>query len=96
MTNWLDKPTHTAWLDAEARRLLAFGLRVGLPEGGAAYLDAHGHPIPREGVATWLTARALYVYSLGQLLGIPGSGIVAERAMAGLTGRLRDEANGGW
>jgi mannose/cellobiose epimerase-like protein (N-acyl-D-glucosamine 2-epimerase family) len=94
--DWLTAPTHHAWLDAETRRLLTFGARAGLPEGGAAYLDDSGEPDPAQGVQTWVTARTAHVYSLGVLLGVPGSGPIADAALAGLTGRLRDAEHGGW
>ncbi|AQA02867.1 N-acyl-D-glucosamine 2-epimerase [Mycobacterium sp. MS1601] len=89
-------PAHRAWLDRERSRLLAFGRRVGLDGGGAAYLGDDGEPAPEFGVQTWITARMVYVYSLGHLLGAPGSGPIADAAMAGLTGRLRDREHGGW
>ena len=96
MTGWIERPAHHAWLDAECRRLLTFGLDAGLVDGGAAYLDGRGTPDPSQGVATWLTARAAHVYSLGSLLGFPGAGLVADDAIAGLRGRLRDAERGGW
>ena len=94
--DWLTAPTHRVWLDAECRRLLAFGTRAGLPAGGAAYLDDAGEPDPAQGVQTWVTARTAHVYCLGVLLGVPGSAPVADAALAGLTGRLRDAEHGGW
>jgi sulfoquinovose isomerase len=95
-TPWTDLPTHRAWLDAECRRLLAFGARVVHPDGGAAYLGDDGTPEPERGVQTWITARTVHVYSLGALLGVPGSATVARGALAGLTGHLRDAEHGGW
>ncbi|MEU1590607.1 AGE family epimerase/isomerase [Micromonospora sp. NPDC005710] len=94
--NMLTLPAHHAWLDAECRRLLAFGARSALPDGGAAYLDTSGQPDPRHGVLTWISARTTHAYSLGVLLGVPGSAPVADAAMAALTGRLRDPEHGGW
>jgi mannose/cellobiose epimerase-like protein (N-acyl-D-glucosamine 2-epimerase family) len=38
----------------------------------------------------------LHVYALGHLLGRDGDADLAAQALAGLTGRLRDEMNGGW
>lgn len=89
-------PADRAWLAAECGRLLAFGRGTGLDAGGAAYLGDGGVPEPQFGVQTWITARMTYVYCLGHLLGIPGSGPVADAAIAGLTGRLRDREHGGW
>ncbi|SDC98222.1 AGE family epimerase/isomerase [Glycomyces harbinensis] len=96
MTPWPDSPHHHRWLDAECRRLLAFGAHLGLPRGGAAYLDETGEPDAAQGVRTWITARTAHVYALGTLLGIPGSAPIADAALAGLTGRLRDGGHGGW
>lgn len=96
MIPWTALPSHRAWLDAESRRLLAFGLDAGLPGGGAAYLDDDGTPDPAHGVQTWITCRTVHVYSLGVLLGVPGCGPVAAAALAGLTGPLRDTRHGGW
>ncbi|QAY69791.1 AGE family epimerase/isomerase [Xylanimonas protaetiae] len=87
---------HRTWLDAETRRLLDFGAAAALPQGGAAYLDERGRPDPAQGVQTWITARTAHVYALGHLLGVPGAGAVADAALAGLTGALRDDAHGGW
>ncbi|PFG43940.1 mannose/cellobiose epimerase-like protein (N-acyl-D-glucosamine 2-epimerase family) [Isoptericola jiangsuensis] len=95
-TPWTDLPTHRAWLDAECRRLLAFGRDVVHPAGGAAYLGDDGTPEPGRGVQTWITARTVHVYSLGAMLGVPGSATIARGALAGLTGVLRDAEHGGW
>lgn len=89
-------PADRAWLAAECDRLLAFGRWTGLEAGGAAYLDDDGVPAPQYGVQTWITARMAHVYCLGHLLGVPGSGPIADAALAGLAGRLRDRRHGGW
>lgn len=98
-TAWASTASHRAWLDEETRRLLAFGAPAGLPladGGGAAYLDDAGRPDPARGVQTWITARTAHVFSLGHLLGVPGSAPVADAAVAGLAGRLLDGEHGGW
>ena len=86
----------TAWLDAEFRRLLDFGRNVGLPDGGAGYLDDRGVVDPVHGVQTYITARMAHVYCVGALAGVPGCLPVADAALAGLAGRLADEQCGGW
>ena len=86
----------TTWLDGECRRLLAFGHAAGHPDGGAAYLDADGSPDLERPVHTWITCRTVHVQALGALLGVPGSAGVAQDAMRGLTGPLRDDEHGGW
>ena len=84
-TAWPDQPTHRAWLDDHCRSLLDFGERCPAPGGGAFWLDDEGQPEPDRGVHTWITARMVHVYSLGALLGVPGSGPIADAALAGLT-----------
>lgn len=93
---WVRQPTHRAWLDEHCRSLLAFGSRCAVPGGGAAWLDDTGAPVPERGLHTWITARMVHVHSLGALLGVPGAGPVADAALAGLTGPLRDTGHGGW
>lgn len=89
-------PTHISWLDDHLRDLLDFGLRCPAPGGGAGYLDERGQLDASMGVQTWITSRMVHVYSMGAMLGVPGARAVAQRAMAGLTGPLRDVAGGGW
>ncbi len=91
-----EDPGHREWLDAECRRLLAFGARVAHPLGGAAWLDDRGRPDLDQGIRTWITARTVHVNSLGVLLGVPGSADLAAGALAGLTGPLHDSDHGGW
>jgi sulfoquinovose isomerase len=85
-----------AALEAECERLLNFGRHFPHPLGGAAWLDARGQPDLSRPVYTWMTARMLHVYALGQLLGRAGDADLARQALAGLTGRLWDRASGGW
>lgn len=92
----MDRPDHQRWLGDHFQHLLSFGRHIADPEGGAAWLTDSGERWPEKGVHTWLTARAVHVYSLGAIAGIPGSRPIAEQAMAGLTGRLHDAEHGGW
>lgn len=87
---------HRAWLREQIEALLAFGRHAGADGGGAWWLDVDGEPVPSRGLHTWVTARTVHVHALGHLLGIPGSRPLAEQALAGLTGRLRDRVHGGW
>ncbi len=93
---WIDVPTHRHWLAGHFEQLLAFGRRTPYPGGGAAWLDDAGAPWLGRGVQTWITCRTAHVYSLGALLGIPGSRPIAQAAVDGLTGTLRDAESGGW
>jgi sulfoquinovose isomerase len=83
-------------LATECDRLLNFGGHFPHPLGGAAWLDTRGQPDLSRPVYTWITARMLHVYALGHLLGRAGDADLATKALAGLTGRLRDGRNGGW
>ena len=96
MPSWTLLPSHHRWLAAHAQGLLAFGRRTPYPGGGAAWLDDEGSPLLERGVETWITARTVHVYSIGSLLGVPGCRPVAQAALAGLRGPLRDEEHGGW
>ena len=96
MTSWTLLPTHRDWLARHGEGLLAFGRRTPYPGGGAAWLSDDGSPWLDRGVETWITCRTVHVYSIGVLLGLPGSRPVAEAALAGLLGPLRDDEHGGW
>jgi sulfoquinovose isomerase len=95
----MPSPNHgipTSVLEAECHRLLDFGRHFPHPLGGAAWLDATGQPDLSRPVYTYITARMLHVYALGHLLGRSGDADLAAQALAGLVGRLHDEASGGW
>lgn len=92
----IERGSHRRWLDGHFRSLLEFGRRSPVEGGGAAWLDDAGVPVADEGVQCWITCRTVHTYSLGALLGLPGARIIAQRALDGLTGPLRDEAFGGW
>jgi sulfoquinovose isomerase len=85
-----------AALATECERLLDFGRHFPHPLGGAAWLDTRGQPDLSRPVYTWITARMLHVYVLGQLLGRTADADLAAEALGGLTGLLRDGRNGGW
>lgn len=93
---WVDQPDHTMWLQSHLAAQLRFARFFPHPDGGAYYLGDGGVPDLARPVHTWITARMLHVYSLGHLVGIPGCTRLAESAMAGLTGQLRDSRDGGW
>ncbi|MEV4349446.1 AGE family epimerase/isomerase [Actinoplanes sp. NPDC049596] len=101
-----------SWLPQETGRLLNFGREFPHPLGGAAWLRVDGTPDLDRPVLTWITARMAHVYSLADLLGVPGAGALADAAFAGLTAAgagtgagagaeprgpvLRDRSHGGW
>lgn len=91
-----DDPAHRRWLDAHTRWLLGFGTHVTREGGGAFSLDDRGEPRTAEPIETWITARMVHVHGLGALLGVAGSRAIAAGSLAGLTGLLHDDDNGGW
>ena len=84
------------FLDELRTDLLLFGHRFPSPEGGAYYLGDDGTPWKSRPRETWITCRMEHVYSIGILLGHEGSRELADAALKGLTGELRDDKNGGW
>jgi sulfoquinovose isomerase len=93
---WLASPAHARWLEAEGDRLLEFGRSAAHPDGGFAWLSHDGSPQLDRPVELWITCRMTHVYSLGHLLGRPGSATLADHGVAALQGRFRDAAHGGW
>ena len=85
-----------ALLKRETENLLGFGHKFPAPGGGSAWLDNEGNPDPSHGIQTWITCRMAHVYSLGTLLGHPGSEELVDAAVEGLLGHLHDDENGGW
>src|SRR5437867_889244 len=83
-------------LAAEFDRLIDFGRGFPYPGGGAAWLDKRGRPDFDRPLHTWITARMAHVYALADMLGVDGAGALAETALAGLVGPLRDPVAGGW
>jgi mannose/cellobiose epimerase-like protein (N-acyl-D-glucosamine 2-epimerase family) len=94
-TMTIESPDPAA-LEMEFQRLLQFGRRFPHPEGGAAWLDEFGAPDLSQPVYTWITARMAHVHALAHLRGVFGAGQLADTALAGLNGPLRDRDNGGW
>lgn len=97
--SWTLSSSHRYWLEYEFQRLLKFGRRSLVLGRGAAYLDVRGCADSSFGFQTWITARMVHVYSLGYLLGVPGSGSYTDGALSGLIGErasLKDMRHGGW
>ena len=95
MTSWRELPSHREWLAAESARLLAFarGARV---DGGFGWLDAGGGLDPDPPLQLWITARMTHVFALGDLLGQPGCGPLADHGLRALRERFADPEHGGW
>lgn len=76
--------------------LLSFGQRFPSPGGGSYYLGDDGTPWKERNRETWITCRMAHVYSMGAMLGEAGCDALADAALKGLLGELRDDRNGGW
>ena len=94
--SWVASPAHARWLEGEGDRLLQFSRASRHPAGGFAWLDVAGRPQLDRPVELWITCRMTHVFSLGHLMGRPGSGPLADHGVQALTGRFRDAVNGGW
>lgn len=94
--NWLTTPAHHRWLEAETDRLLEFGAASRDPRGGFGWLGEDGERDPNHDVELWITCRMTHCFALAAMMGRPGAAALADHGVAALTGRLRDEDNGGW
>ena len=84
------------FLRDNSKRLLDFGRRFPSPGGGSYYLGDNGTPWKDRPIETWITCRMAHVYSIGHMMGDPGSKVLAEAAVKGLLDELYDGDNGGW
>lgn len=76
--------------------LLNFGHKFPSPGGSAYYLSDDGTPWKDRDREAYVTSRMAHVYSIGSFLGHEGSEELADAAIRGLRGELRDQENGGW
>lgn len=98
-TNWAKLDYHRHWLMAQANGLFDFfQFRTMNPKGGFFDLDDQGKPLgganPTRGIH--VSARMVHCYSIGYLLGRPGSGDIIDHGMQYLWERHRDEQHGGY
>ncbi len=84
------------FLRQECEELLRFGKAFPSPEGGAYWLGDDGTPQKEHKRETWITCRMTHVYSLGTMLGYPGSEELVDAGLRGLTGELQDTEHDGW
>lgn len=92
----LNTAENRSFLAEMRQELLDFGRRFPSPGGGSHYLGDDGTPWPEKGQETWITSRMAHVYSIGAMLGDAGSPPLADAAIGGLRGELRDSAHAGW
>ncbi|WP_444147816.1 AGE family epimerase/isomerase [Blautia stercoris] len=84
------------FLEEIRKNLLEFGRQFPAPDGSSYYLGDDGTPWKDRNRETWITSRMLHVYSIGTMLGDKGSKTLAESALKGLKGALKDTEHGGW
>jgi mannose/cellobiose epimerase-like protein (N-acyl-D-glucosamine 2-epimerase family) len=94
-TSWRELRSHRDWLAREAARLLEFarGARV---ERGFGWLDADGRPEAGKPLQLWITTRMTHVFALGDLLGHPGCGPLADHGLGAIRSAFADAEHGGW
>lgn len=92
----IDTQENKKFLEQNVEALFTFGHRFPSPGGGSYYLGDDGSPWTDRPRETWITCRMAHVYSIGSMLGHAGSGALADAALKGLRGELRDTKNGGW
>ncbi len=93
---WIDTPENKAYLQEMAQELLRFAVRFPSEEGCAHYLKDDGAPWLEKDLDNYETCRMVHSYSVGKLLGFPGSDALIDAGLKGLLGAMRDKVNGGW
>lgn len=91
---WFDSIEHNRWLSANMQALIeeAEGAIVST---GFAHLDADGKPDLSRSIDLAVTGRMAYIFSLGALMGLPGTRRYADHAVKSLTTYFTDPVNGG-
>ena len=94
IVGWFDSIEHNRWLSGHMQALIeeAEGAIVAT---GFAHLDADGKPDPTRSIDLAVTGRMAYVFSLGALMGLPGTRRYADHAVKALTNYFTDPVNGG-
>ncbi|QPK81231.1 AGE family epimerase/isomerase [Schaalia sp. ZJ405] len=91
---WFDSVEHNRWLSAQMQALIREAEGAIVPTG-FAHLNDQGEPDPARSIDLAVTARMLYVFSLGVLMGLPGSRRYADHAVKALRNYFTDPVNGG-
>ena len=99
--SWRGSAYHRAWLTAGATRVLdLFQAGAVNPRGGFFELDDDGGPLKDAAGSNirpiHVTTRLIYCFSLGHLLGHPGSAALVDHGMAYLQAGHRDTEHGGF
>ena len=92
----IDTVENKAFLKSLTDDLLRFGQQFPSPGGSSYYLGDDGTPWKDRPRETFITCRMAHVYSIGTFLAFPGCGELADVALKGLRGELKDKEHGGW
>jgi mannose/cellobiose epimerase-like protein (N-acyl-D-glucosamine 2-epimerase family) len=93
--SWRELASHREWLGGETARLLDFARASRVPDG-FGWLDADGRLDPGKPLQLWITTRMTHIFALGDLLGHPGCGPLADHGLAAIRGAFEDHEHGGW
>ncbi len=91
---WFDSVEHNRWLSTQMQALIAEAEGAIVPTG-FAHLTDEGEPDPTRSIDLAVTARMLYVFSLGVLMGLPGTRRYADHALTCIGTYFTDPVNGG-
>lgn len=100
--DFVARPAHRDWLQAQAVGLLGFFQRAALnPGGGFFALDDAGAPLAAKGSGGPVrylheTTRMVHCFAMAHLMGLPGADRMIDHGMAFLRTRHRDSRHGGW
>lgn len=92
----IDTQENKSFLENNAKALWDFGRRFPSPGGASYYLGDDGTPWQDRPRETWITSRMAHVYSMGTICKLEGCAELADKALMGLLGELKDTTNGGW
>ena len=91
-----DDPQHQAWLDEEARRLMAWARGSAHPAGGFGWRSATGELKWEHGRQLWVNCRMVHCLALGQLAGLSRDDDLLADGIAVLRSDFHDPEFGGW
>lgn len=92
---WFESIEHSRWLSEEMRGLLRHG-HAAMTATGFAFTNTDGTADLTKPVDLALTARMTYAYSLGVLMGIPGSRRYCDHGVRCMIAYFKDQQHGGW
>ncbi len=92
---WLESIEHNRWLSRQLQDLLVHGHAAWAPTG-YGYFTPEGKLDVERPIDLAITARMTFAFSLGVLLGIPGSRRYADHGIRCIQTYFRDREFGGW